>query len=336
MKDWIQKCPYLCLLVTSCLLVGGGLWIQRGIDQREKIQNAFSQEPVEVTWEDTLQESSEEEVSVSVKDQISDSISKDDTDSEESETTGQEDLPDAFQEDLHKVQEEKKIGVTRFESYEPTEISSRYYSDPGKIPFTTDYDYHQVDSSYFEDAAFIGDSRMVGVYDYAGFDGADFYCDDGYCTYLYQKEKGIHHKNTGTKDLLDTFFTQKQYGKIYIMLGMNDCGYGNTENFKERYSNLLQSLKEKQPDAIFFLMANLYISKEKDAENTEFTNLNIRDKNVAIAELADGVTSFYLDYNALFMDEEGYLQNELTFDGVHFYAAGYQTLADFIMDHGIQ
>ena len=31
-----------------------------------------------------------------------------------------------------------------------------------------------VDESYFDDAAFIGDSRTVGLHDYGGLDGADF------------------------------------------------------------------------------------------------------------------------------------------------------------------
>ncbi len=69
---------------------------------------------------------------------------------------------------------------------------------------------------------------------------------------------------------------------------------------------------------------------------TEFNNININDKNVASARLANGKDVFYLDCNPLFTDEEGYLQAELTFDGVHLYAQHYDKWRDFLFEHGVE
>ena len=69
---------------------------------------------------------------------------------------------------------------------------------------------------------------------------------------------------------------------------------------------------------------------------SEFNNININDKNVAAARLADGRDVFYLDCNPLFTDEEGYLQSELTFDGVHLYAQHYDKWRTFLMEHGVE
>ena len=62
------------------------------------------------------------------------------------------------------IQEEIVKGTTKFLPYTPLEIESRYYSDAGKIALTTEYPYVLENDSYFNDAAFLGDSRTLGIY----------------------------------------------------------------------------------------------------------------------------------------------------------------------------
>ena len=69
--------------------------------------------------------------------------------------------------------------------------------------------------------------------------------------------------------------------------------------------------------------------------DTEFNNVNINDKNAAIASLADGETVFYLDCNPVFTDENGFLKADLTFDGVHLYAQHYDVWREFLMEHAV-
>ena len=221
--------------------------------------------------------------------------------------------------------------------YEPKEIDSRYYSDPGRVALDTPADYVSVDDDYYDDACFIGDSRMVGIYDYSGWDKADFYCDNGYCVYNYKGGKTVLCQNNGKKYTLEEAMDRKQYGKIYIMIGTNDCGYGNTEDFKNNYSDMLDMLKEKQPGAIIFTVANLRVSQkaEKEDKTGVYNNIDINDKNVAISELADGETVFYIDCNIPFVDENGYLIEENTFDGFHVYAKQYVEMSELFKAHGI-
>lgn len=37
---------------------------------------------------------------------------------------------------------------------------------------------------------------------------------------------------------------EKHYGKIYIMLGMNELGYGNTPMYLKQYLQVIQQIKE--------------------------------------------------------------------------------------------
>jgi hypothetical protein len=226
--------------------------------------------------------------------------------------------------------------ATEFVEYEPIATDSRYYSDAGKVALTTTYDYVKENGSYFNDAAFLGDSRTLGISDYAGLDGADFFCDNGMTIYKLLGDDGVTYQKTGEKVDLKEILQEKCYGKIYIMLGMNELGYGDTPMYLKQYLKVIRQIQEWQPGVIIYVMANLHVSLEKNNMETEFNNININDKNVASARLANGKDVFYLDCNPLFTDEEGYLQAELTFDGVHLYAQHYDKWRDFLFEHGVE
>lgn len=226
-------------------------------------------------------------------------------------------------------------GVTSFTIYDPQEIDSRYYSDAGKIALTTEYPYTKENIGYFSDAAFLGDSRTLGISDYAGLEEADFYCDSGMMIFKLLEEE-ITYQKTGDKVDLTQVLQEKQYGKIYIMLGMNELGYGNTETYLEQYRKVVDQIREWQPQAIIYIMANLHVSREKNNMETEFNNININDKNAASAQLANGTDIFYLDANPLFTDEDGFLNAELTFDGVHLYAQHYDVWREFLLEHAVE
>lgn len=232
--------------------------------------------------------------------------------------------------------EKTQVGVTKFEFYEPLEIDSYYYSDAGKVALTTEYPYVKQNISYFSDAVFLGDSRTLGISDYAGLDEADFYCDSGMTIFKLLEPGGVTYQKTGNKENLASVLQQKKYGKIYIMLGMNELGYGNTEMYLEQYRKVVNQIRGWQPEAIIYIMANLHVNSEKNNMETEFNNVNINDKNAASALLANGTDIFYLDANPLFTDSEGFLNAELSFDGVHLYAKYYDVWREFLLEHAVE
>lgn len=238
--------------------------------------------------------------------------------------------------EMHVNAEKAETHSTKFVEYTPIETNSRYYSDAGKVALTTVYDYVLENESYFNDAAFLGDSRTLGISDYAGLEGADFFCDNGMTIYKLFGDDGVTYQKTGEKVDMKDILQEKHYGKIYIMLGMNELGYGDTPMYLKQYLKVIRQIQEWQPGVIIYVMANLHVSREKNNMETEFNNININDKNVASARLANGRDVFYLDCNPLFTDDEGYLQAELTFDGVHLYAQHYDKWRDFLFAHGVE
>lgn len=227
------------------------------------------------------------------------------------------------------------VATPNFIAYEPIEVDSRYYTDVGRIPLSMNANYKTVSKDFFSDACFIGDSRGVGICDYSGWENADFFCDNGFCAYDYAKGRTVKRQGTREKYTVEQIMDRRQYNLIYIMIGTNDLGYGNTEMFKNEYSDMVNMIRQKQPNAVLYLVGNLHISNsaEINGNHAVMTNRNLNAKNAAIADCADGKKIFYIDFNEIFVDENGYLTPNRTFDGYHLYAEGYIAAVNYIESH---
>lgn len=188
------------------------------------------------------------------------------------------------------------------------------------------------DVSYFDDALFIGDSRTVGIKEYGYFDKADYFADISMSVYkVNDKKLAVEgRKKTGLWDLL----ASKKYGKIYIMLGINELGY-DFENTVEKYQALVESVHEAQPDAIIYICANLHVTKTQSSSDMYFNNENINRFNLAISQLADGENSFYIDVNVLFDDENGNLSTDYCSDEVHVQGIYYAKWCDWLLTQAV-
>lgn len=349
----IYNCPFVLLvIITSVVFVF--FFDETGALKIDKSIAAFHME----NWGGSMEKEGEEinlsDRETSEKEQNSDPLMADEKENDADEEKETEENAGSRREKENKIKKEnaqktdianlereknrekEENRATKFVEYTPMETDSRYYSDAGKVALTTAYDYVLENESYFNDAVFLGDSRTLGISDYAGLDGADFFCDNGMTIFKLLEDKGVTYQKTGEKVDLKKVLQEKKYGKIYIMLGMNELGYGNTHMYLKQYLKVLNQLKEWQPEATIYIMANLHVSREKNNMESEFNNININDKNVASARLANGRDIFYLDCNPLFTDEEGYLQDDLTFDGVHLYAQHYEKWRDFLFEHGVE
>ena len=190
-----------------------------------------------------------------------------------------------------------------------------------------------VDPSYFADALFIGDSRTVGLSQYGRLEGADYFADTGMTVFNLFEQK-VSDENFGRQDL-QTLLQSKQYGKIYLMLGINEIGYP-FETLVPQYQKVVDDIRALQPDALVILCANLHVTRNAAAATPRLEPDNIQRLDDSIAAMADGQQVFFLDVNPAFCDEEGYLRDELTGDGVHPYATGYADWAQWYLENGIK
>ena len=194
-------------------------------------------------------------------------------------------------------------------------------------PFTT------VDASYFDDALFIGDSHTDGFKDYAGLPNADYLCHNGLTVWSAAGDKPVFSTAGGKKTLAQAL-ADKQYGKIYLMLGINELGTGTAESWAEQYRVLLEEVRGLEPDAIIFLQAIFHTTQEK-SETSYFKNETINARNAELQKLADNETVFYIDCNPVFDDGTGALTAEYSGDGVHVKAAYYPMWRDYLYQFGV-
>lgn len=190
-----------------------------------------------------------------------------------------------------------------------------------------------VGKEYFDDALFIGDSRTVGISEYGDLNNATFFANTGMSVYNVF-EKNVSVPQVG-KLKLEQLLTYKKFGKIYIMLGINELGY-NQEKTLKKYKDLLKFVQEKQSNAIIYIEANLHVAAERSNKDKTINNKNINKINNEISKLADNEKIFFIDVNEKFDDENGNLSSNYTQDNVHIYAKYYKEWSDWLSQNAVK
>lgn len=194
------------------------------------------------------------------------------------------------------------------------------------------------DDSYFSDALFIGDSRTDGFRDYSSLkDIASFWAKESLSVYnVLDKSLPLYtHGAWEDSQTLQEVLDNHSYGKIYVSMGINEIGMPTTVNYVEKYKTLLEMIRQAEPDAILYIEGNMHVSKAFSSSDPVTNNVNLVERNAAIATLANGRDIFYLDMNPAVCDENGDLREELTGDGVHLKASAYELWADFLRKNAI-
>lgn len=205
-------------------------------------------------------------------------------------------------------------------SWDEADLVSENETDPvsgNEVEDVTNPNWQQVDDSYFDDALFIGDSRIVGFGLYSKLDRITVYADKGFQIYT-----------VGTKKVVDTpdgkitvpealAARPMQFKKVYLMFGLNEMGWGSDEQFDNYYYNVIDLVKETQPGAAVYVQSIMHITKEISDKSTQYSNEAINIRNEQLKQIAKTENVYYLDLNEIFTNEDGALQDEYTEDGIH-------------------
>ena len=204
-------------------------------------------------------------------------------------------------------------------------------SEPERVePEPQERQFQRVEMDYLDDALFIGDSRTSTLYEYAGWEKTDFFVKYGQTVWdVWDNDMdGV---------TLEQMLTSKNYGKIYIMLGINELGRGTAESFAEQFGVVVAQVQQLQPEAVIFVESIMHVTQSKDAENTYINNQEINARNELLKTLANNQNIFYIDENEV-MDEPGTgkLKEEYSFDGVHLQVKYIEVWREFLLNHGIK
>lgn len=188
---------------------------------------------------------------------------------------------------------------------------------PTELPAVVTGAKYGEDESFFDDALFIGDSRMVSSAYYARLGKADYFTDVGMNVFQMFSVTASDDNFDATD--LTTLLQNRTYKKIFIMLGINECGYPMS-SLLSAYQEDIDTLKSLQPDATIYLLKVYGVSRSVAESASYFSPQRLQEVNDGIAGLADGKKVHCLDASHLYCDDEGYMKEEYTNDGVHPYA----------------
>lgn len=193
-----------------------------------------------------------------------------------------------------------------------------------------------VDDSYFNDAVFIGDSRMEGFRNTSGITQGTFLTSVGMSidTFSSTTFTTDYGQVTAYQALSGT-----QYAKVYIMLGANDLGYNPWSQFLSDVEGVLKQIHKLQTRAIIYVCCCIYLEPGNLAEGYDpsyINNDNVRLINGYLLQACEDLDyCHYLNLNEVLSDGYGELPSGATADGVHMYENYNKIMLDYLKSHYI-
>jgi len=145
------------------------------------------------------------------------------------------------------------------------------------------------------------------------------------------KNRGISGDITyGVLERLDEV-TEGQPAKVFILIGTNDISRNIPDHIIiENHRRIVQRIKAESPRTKIYFQTILPVNNTFPAKNHFNKDEHIAAVNDAIRSLAatEGIT--VIDLHKEFLDSEGRLAKELTYDGLHLNMAGYLKWAEIL------
>lgn len=201
--------------------------------------------------------------------------------------------------------------------------------------YYTDYHFTTVDTDYFNDAVFIGNSRMQGFILYCGVPELTSYTSVGMSvkSYFTKEDFPINGVYMTAASALEN---TPGFEKVYIKLGINELGWVSTDQFIESYSRIIEHIYGCNPNAVIYVISVLPFAQAAIEKDPTLDMDKVREYNIAIQEMCASYGACYLDVASVFTGEDGYMPYEYSFDGVHINVASIKLWLDYLLEHGIE
>ena len=202
------------------------------------------------------------------------------------------------------------------------------YSKPvpaADVPLTEDY---------FADAVFIGDSRTRGLQTLSGPASAAYYTATGLMVDTLFTKEIIDSEDGGKIAVMDAL-RQTVFGKVYIMLGINELGWVYSSLFIDAYRDVLAAIREIEPAALIYIQSIIPVTAEKTKNDPIYNNENIREYNELLQQLAEEEKVYFLDVAGHLAGPDGCLPADVSTDGIHLKKKYCDLWRDYLFTHYI-
>ena len=193
-----------------------------------------------------------------------------------------------------------------------------------------------VDNSYFEGAAFIGDSRTDGFLIYSGIGCGENLTSNGLSIFKLETKKAITIDGQSYTAL--EALSRKQYGKVYLSLGVNELGYYDDQGFYEAYCRAIDAIRACQPNAVIYIQGLIPLNESVIAATggaSYLTNEHLLVYNDLMKKAAEEKQVAFLDLNPAFTGSDGQLPADASKDGVHLTKPYCEQWLDYLKTHTV-
>lgn len=299
----LVRFSFLILLVVSCLLVVPGCLLQTYLPDTATTTSATTTTTLPTTTTTTT-------TNATTTAPTADAVTTENTQTEQTHTTT---LPTTI------------AGGT---TVSPSSASTTTQSTTTFLPTTIskpDATTTKPVARSFPNTLFVGDSRTDGLRLYGKIQGATFFCKQSLTAFNMLSTK---LKIDGAETTLSGLLDKKQFESVYVMLGINEL-YKRPEDIAAKYQEIIDLVRQKQPNAVVVVQATLHVTKNK-SDTSAFTNTRINSLNQHLKTLADNQHVFFIDPNPAFDDANGNMHAEYSKDGVHYYGKYYPLWSEFL------
>ena len=191
-----------------------------------------------------------------------------------------------------------------------------------------------VTEDYFKDALFVGDSRMKSLERMWKSKEGIFFCNEGIGVNNLLKKK-IAVGNEGDLTFLEVL-DNATYNKIYIQLGINDIAGCTMDGFLEKYKEIIDIIRERQPHAIIYIQTIIYVESNLSETGQLYNNRNVESWNKGMLDMAVDKGVYYMNINEVICDvDTNSLKDEYSSDGININEAAVMFIVDYIKSHVI-
>lgn len=188
--------------------------------------------------------------------------------------------------------------------------------------------------NYYQNTAFIGDSRTQGLQINAGIKSPKFFAGRGLNVKNALTDKVVAVPGKEALTVIEAL-EGGEYKKIYISFGINELGWSYPDIFIQRYKDLIDEVKKKQEKAEIIVYGVLPITKTKSDKDDIFNMKNVKKFNKLIKTMAKDIGVTYVDLSSAVKNKEGFLPEEVTPDGIHMNKEYCRRILAYIMNKEI-
>ncbi|MCI5773108.1 MAG: GDSL-type esterase/lipase family protein [Erysipelotrichaceae bacterium] len=198
------------------------------------------------------------------------------------------------------------------------------------------YDYslpvaanEKVDASYYDDALFVGDSRMGSLALYGSYDNQEVY----YIEALFLNKVDITQLEDGQTIMDKIKATEKN--NLYLMFGLNEIGWENYQLFVDQYDAFIKSIKEIKPNINIYVFL-LYTPTHTLTIDEVAIKPAVDNNNTLLKKMCYDNQVYCLDMDPYFSLNGGSIDDSFAKDGIHLNAPGVKLFEEFIEYHVVK